>query len=190
YQELYGDQFGFEEWTPTAEELAEINAQTDKEAKALTDVGVKFTVETDDFGIRFIVWDAGQDEAAWKALESLYGEIVFGGDEAGFEDLPGFDEDWTPSAEEVAEANADMAEEMAALKAAGVKFTVETDEFGFEYPVWEDDQAEAAMKVYEELYGLWDLGDYDDIDELPILDEPLLPEELKTVGSTVPPEAP
>lgn len=61
------------DWEPTEEEITELNATIQKEIDALTAAGVTFTIETDDFGIRFPIWDEDQNEAAFDAIGALYG---------------------------------------------------------------------------------------------------------------------
>ena len=144
-----------DEWQPSAEELAEINAEIAKEIKALTDAGVILTLETDEFGITYPVWNADQDDKAEAVYEELYGP---------FEDIDFEDADFEISPEEVAEINAEIAKEIKALTDAGVILTLETDEFGITYPVWNADQDDKAEAVYEELYGPFEDIDFEDAD--------------------------
>ncbi len=47
----------------TQEEIDEINAMEDALAKAFDEAGIEYEVETDDDGVRFVVWDESNEQA-------------------------------------------------------------------------------------------------------------------------------
>ncbi len=159
---LDADEDAFSDWEPTEEEIAEINAEVAKLTEALTEAGVSFTIETDEFGLQYPEWAEADDEQAWEILEDVFGDMLI--DDTDFADT-GFDDadfDWQPTANEVAEINAEIAKEVEALEAAGVTITMETDEFGISFPMWDESDDEAAMAVFDQLYGPFE--DFDDAD--------------------------
>ncbi len=150
-----------DDWQPSEEEIAEINAEIAGLSDALTEANISFTLETDEFGIQYPEWDQADDEAAWSVLEQVFGDfedIDF--DDADFDDADfdgaDVDGDWELTSEEIAQINAEIGEEVKALKAAGIAVTMQTDELGIQYPTWSADQDDQVMAVYEELYGPFD----------------------------------
>ncbi len=151
-----------EDWQPTADEVAEMNAETEALIAYLADAGFTVEVETDDFGISYPIF-GGADETndpLWEAMDAFYAERY------GDIDLGGF-EDWQPSADEIAEINAETDALIASLADAGFALEVETDEFGITYPVFRDaDESndalwEAVDAFYTERYGDVDFGEFD-----------------------------
>ncbi len=154
---LDADEDAFSDWEPTEEEIAEINAEVAELTEALTEAGISFTIETDEFGLQYPEWAEADDEQAWEILEDVFGDMLI--DDTDFDDT---DFDWQPTADEVAEINAEIAKEVEALEAAGVAITMETDEFGISFPTWDENDDETAMAVFDELYGPFE--DFDDAD--------------------------
>ena len=64
----------WEEWVPSAEELAEINAETDDLVAFLAENGVSVEVETDDLGFRFPAFDENTDEAVFDLVDEFFAE--------------------------------------------------------------------------------------------------------------------
>ena len=117
--ELDGEEFffgeGFEEdWEPSADEIAEINAEHDALVAHLEGLGFTVTVAEDDLGFRYIDFEAhGEDEALWNAVDEFY-ESRYTNDFANWSD------------EEKADWNAHVEEFVAELAAEGI--TAETEE--------------------------------------------------------------
>ncbi|HDH02956.1 MAG TPA: hypothetical protein ENH15_01765 [Actinobacteria bacterium] len=71
----------FEDWQPSAGELAEINAETDALVEALADAGFTVSVVTEDNGVTYVDFSEAdeEDDALWEAVDAfymdLYGEI-------------------------------------------------------------------------------------------------------------------
>ncbi len=165
---LDADEDTFSDWEPTEEEIAEINAEVSKLTEALTKAGITFTLETDEYGLHYPEWDAADDDKAWAVLEEVFGDMLIEDIDFDDADWDEADFDWQPTADEVAAINAEIAKEVEALEAAGVTITMETDEYGISFPMWEEGDEDAAMAVFDELYGsfedLLDDADFDDAD--------------------------
>ncbi len=155
---LIADDADFD-WQPTAEDIAEINAEIAKEVQALEAAGISTIMETDEFGISLPTWDEGDNEAAMAVFDELYGPTEGFGN-IDFNDADFNDADWKPTAEDIVEINELIKSEIKALTDAGVSFTLETDEFGFEFPMWDQSDDDAA---WDALGTLWD-------DEFELLD--------------------
>ncbi len=89
YEDTYGpfEDLDIDDWDAedlTAEEIAEINADTDALVAHLADNGITVDVETDDNGIRFPALDENTDDATWDLIDQYY-EDTYG----PFEDLEG-----------------------------------------------------------------------------------------------------
>ncbi len=147
-----------EDWQPTPDEIAEINAETDALVAYLADAGFTVKVETNEFGISYPLFDVADEsnDALWEAMDAFYTERYGDFDDAAFED-------WQPSADEITEMNAETDALVAFMADAGFTLTLETDEFGITYPVFSDtDESNDA---------LWDAMDafyverYGDLDE-------------------------
>lgn len=145
--------FDIQDWDPTPEEVAEFNEWTAEEKALLDAAGVNSTIETDEFGIDYLEWDEADDDAAFAALDSLW-------DDFDFEDFDA--EEWELTPEDVAEINEWTAEEIAALEAAQVPFTVETDEDGVRYPIWHEANDDAAVDALESLWNELDLDEFNE----------------------------
>ena len=148
-----GDCFFDEDWEPTPEEIAEINAETDALVEYLQGLGFEVTVATDELGFTYIDFE-GDDEGLDQAIEDFYSQM-FADEVAGWSD------------EEKAEWNAEVDAFVAELAAEGI--TVETEEIapGVYDIVWTEE--------LEEL--LWDLEDEFFFDEDPEEDEGEEPED-------------
>jgi hypothetical protein len=93
-EDFEGDLEDIEDWEPTAEEVAEINAETDDLVAHLAANGVTVEVETDDLGLRYPVLEDIEDEATWDLIDQFfddrYGDLIFEDFEGDLEDI----EDW------------------------------------------------------------------------------------------------
>ncbi|VAW09519.1 hypothetical protein MNBD_ACTINO02-1463 [hydrothermal vent metagenome] len=148
-----------EDWQPTPDEITEMNAETDALVAYLADAGFTVTVETNEFGISYPLFDDADEsnDALWEAMDAFYAERYGDLGDSGFGDA-GF-EDWQPSADEVAEMNAETDALVTFMADAGFTLTLEADEFGISYPVFSDaDESndalwEAMDAFYVERYG-------------------------------------
>ncbi len=61
-------------WEPSAEELAELNKETDELVAHLAANGITVEVENDELGIRFPVFDENTDEATWELVDEFFAE--------------------------------------------------------------------------------------------------------------------
>ncbi len=128
----------FEEgdWEPSAEEIAEINAETDALVAHLQGLGFSIQVEEDEFGIRYLEFegDEATEKALWEAVDA-YDRQLFLDEIAGWSD------------DERAEWNAEIDELVAELAEEGV--VVETEEIapGVRDIVWTE-------QIEEALWGL------------------------------------
>ncbi len=61
------------DWELSDEELAEMNEIEDGLAKRFDEKGIKYEVETDEDGLRFVIWDEN-DEAADEVADEYYEE--------------------------------------------------------------------------------------------------------------------
>lgn len=169
FGERYGDldDAAFEDWQPSADEVAEMNAETDALVTFMADAGFTLTLETDEFGITYPVFsDADEsNDALWDAMDAFYVER--------YGDL----DEWQPSADEIAEMNTETTDLVAFLADAGFTVDVETDAAGFTYPIFtEADEANDALwqavdAFYTERYGDLDIEDADFGDWQPTADE-------------------
>ncbi len=114
---------------PSDEELAEINAETDALVEYLRDRDYEATVETDEYGVRYPVFDEDAD-GIFEALDEFY-KAQFGEEVASW------------SEEEKEQWNADVDAMVADLAAEGI--TVETEEIapGVRDIVWTDEAGAA-----------------------------------------------
>ncbi len=68
--ETYGeDVMMIDDWEPTAEEIAEFNAETDAIVKFLADKGITIETVTDEDGWKALVLDENTPEEVWSAIE-------------------------------------------------------------------------------------------------------------------------
>jgi len=133
----------FEDWEPTPEERAWIEAENDVLRAAFDATGIAFTVELDEeIGVEFVEWNFDDDRANEVTEESL----------AEFWD--------TVDAAELQAENDALRE---AFDAEGIPYTLVPDEEGGgEFVQWgfDDDSAnEIADRVFAELYGDMELSD-------------------------------
>lgn len=124
------EDFWAERFPLAPEEVAAMNAEADALAAHFDAAGVRYTIDTDPDGVRWVEWDEG-DPAAEAAVDVFYA--------------------LTP--EEVAEINADADGLAAHLTAAGIEHTVVTDPDGSRYVEWdyEDEAANAAVDEYYDI---------------------------------------
>jgi hypothetical protein len=146
YSDRYGDldDASFEDWQPSADEIAEINAETDALVAYLADAGFAVEVETDDMGLTNVVFsEADSDnEALWQAVDSFYADYY------------GDPSEWQPTADELAEINAETDALIAYLADAGFMVEIGTDDLGFTYPAFTeaDNDNEALWTAVESFY--------------------------------------
>ena len=197
----------FVDWEPSAEEIAEINAETDALVAHLEGLGFTVTVATDESGIRYVDFDDSADEALFEATDNFY-EAQWAKEVAGWSDeekaehntfvdefvadlaaegitveteeiAPGvidivwtealemalmelesdevffgdFEDDWEPSADEIAEINAEQDALVAHLEELGFTVSVATDELGIRYIDFEaHGEDEALWTALDEYY--------------------------------------
>lgn len=141
------DEGDFEELT--AEDIEEINADTDALVAYLADKGVTVDVETDQDGLRFPILDDA-DDATWDLVDQYY-EETYGDewDEFEFDDFEDADFELTP--EDIEEINAETDEIVAYLAENGVTVDVETDEDGVRWPVI-DDEDDATWELVDQYF--------------------------------------
>jgi hypothetical protein len=123
-----------EAWAP--EDIAETNEEQDALAAFLDQRGIAHTAETDEMGIRWVVYD-DSDEAATDAVDQFYAERY----------------PLTP--EELADANSEEDALAAFLDERGIRYTRDPGADGVDYVVWDenDDAATAAIgEFYAERY--------------------------------------
>jgi hypothetical protein len=123
-----------EPWAP--EDIAETNEEQDALAAFLDQRGIAHTAETDEVGIRWVVYD-DNDEAATDAVDQFYAERY----------------PLTP--EELADANSEEDALAAFLDERGIRYTRDPGADGVDYVVWDenDDAATAAVgEFYAERY--------------------------------------
>jgi hypothetical protein len=143
YSERYGDldDAFFDDWEPTADEIAELNTETDALVEYLADAGFAVEVETDDMGLTNVVFsDAdSENEALWQAVDTFYGELY------------GEPVEWQPTADELAEINAETDALIEYLADAGFTVEIGTDELGFTYPAFTeaDNDNDALWRTVE-----------------------------------------
>lgn len=127
----------------SAEEIAEINSQTDALVEFLAEKGVTVEVETDEDGVRVPAFDEDTPDSTWELVDEFYGEMM---DELG---LPV--EELTP--ELIAEINADTDDLVKFLAEKGVTVEVETDEDGIRVPAFDENTPDSTWELVEEFYG-------------------------------------
>ncbi len=149
-------------YEPTAEEIAEWNAENQKVVDALRAAGIEVTVETDESGIEYFELPDDLTDAQEETLEQtlddvfteIYGEFDFA-EGIELDDLSDFDfdelEDYEPTAEEIAEWNAETDELIEALRAAGVPVE-RMEEDGFVYFDIPEDLTEAQEAALEQVF--------------------------------------
>ena len=72
----------WEDWVPSDEELAEINAETDELVAFLAENGVSVEVETDDLGFSFPVFDEDTGDEVFDLVDQFFAERY--GDDEGW----------------------------------------------------------------------------------------------------------
>ncbi len=152
-----------EDWQPSADEVAEMNAETDALVAFMADAGFTLTTETDEFGITYPVFGEADEsnDALWEAMDAFYIERYGELEDMGFGDA--VFEDWQPSADEVAEMNAETDALVAFMADAGFTLTTETDEFGITYPVLsEADESNDALWEAMDAFYIERYGELDD----------------------------
>ncbi len=124
---------------PLQADLDQVRSDNDVIAAALDGAGIAYTRTTDVAGWDMIVWDY-EDQAAQDAVNAAYAEL--------YPPQP-------PSAEDLAYMAAENDKLAAAFDAAGVPYTMVSDEVGWSWIEWdfEDPAIVAAVDaVYNELY--------------------------------------
>ncbi len=64
----------WEDWVPSEDELAEINAETDELVAFLAENGVSVEVETDDLGFSFPVFDEDTSDEVFELVDQFFAE--------------------------------------------------------------------------------------------------------------------
>ncbi|MDJ0952235.1 MAG: hypothetical protein QNJ81_01025 [Acidimicrobiia bacterium] len=144
----FDDGFFGEDWVPSAEEIAEINAETDALVEYLRDLGFEVTIATDELGFTYVDFEKYDeaDEALFAAMDDFYRQ-QFADELVGWSD------------EEKAEWNAAIDAFVAELAAEGI--TVETEEIapGVYDIVWTEDIEKALWELED---GIFFGGEYED----------------------------
>ena len=205
--DFFMDDGDFEDWEPTAEELAEINAETEALVEYLEGLGFEVSVATDELGFTYVDVDDSTDEAIFEAMDDFYQQL-FADEVASWSDAEkaewntGIDEfvaelaaegivveteeiapgvydivwteeleealielegdlffmddgdfeDWEPTAEELAEINAETEALVEYLEGLGFEVSVATDELGFTYVDVDDSTDEAIFEAMDDFY--------------------------------------
>jgi hypothetical protein len=125
---------GGEPYVPSAEEIAAANADTDALAAVLDTYGITYERIADELGFAYLQWD-NADIVAQSVSDSFWH------DRYPPEPIP---------AEELDRIRTENDGLAAALDAAGVTYTRQTDDAGWESVVWdyEDPAAQAAVDAY------------------------------------------
>lgn len=134
--------YGGEPYVPTAEELAEVNADSNALAAVLTRYGIDHTFVVDDIGYGYVEYDF-DDVVTQSVVDSFW------------EQRYPIEPSEPISVEELDRLQAENDLIAAALDAAGIAYTRVTDESGFEYLEWDYENADAQAAVdavYAELY--------------------------------------
>lgn len=97
-----------DDWEPSEEEIAEINAEMDGLAAAFDEAGIAYTRETDPFGIAFVEWDHEDDEA--NAVADAFFEELYGDCEDGHDDDDDREDDEDESDEDESDEDDDVTE--------------------------------------------------------------------------------
>ncbi len=124
---------------PSQSELDAVVQQNDVLARYLDEAGVTYTRSTDAFGWESLEYDY-ENVTAQEAIDNAYAEL--------YPPQP-------PTAEELATMTADNDKLAAAFDAAGIAYTRNSDELGWEWIDWDyEDEAlnEKVYAVYSELY--------------------------------------
>jgi hypothetical protein len=127
------------DYTPTPEELATANADTDAQARVFDTYTIPYTRSTDDFGFVGLAWDS-TDVVAQSVNDSFWADR--------YPTLPPAQEDL----DRIRQENAVVAHH---LDAAGISYTRSTSTEGWETIVYnyDDPKAQAAVSdAYAELY--------------------------------------
>ena len=161
----YDECFFDEDWEPTAEEIAEINAETDALVEYLQGLGFEVTVETDEFGITYVDFES-EDEAMFEAMDEFYRQ-QFADEVAGWSDA------------EKAEWNAGIDEFVAEMAELGITVEIEEIAAGVYDIVWTEELEEALFDLEEPPFGDFEIeGEFEsDVDG----DVEVEPEELEGV---------
>jgi hypothetical protein len=119
-------------YVPTAEEIAESNAATTGLVDAFERFGVAHTISTDEVG--FVLVDFAVDDVVAQSVASSYWEVLYPVEPISQEELDAAIAD-----------NAIIAEQ---FEAAGIAYTLRTDESGYEILEYDydDPSAQAAME--------------------------------------------
>ena len=129
----------FEPYVPTPEDLAAANADTDGLAEVFDRFGVSYTRLADDYGYAWLEYD--YEDVIAESVAASYWTALYPVQ--------------PPTVDELAANRAETDALAAAFDAAGVAYTRNSDESGWEWVEWdyEDPAAQAAAdQVYGELY--------------------------------------
>jgi hypothetical protein len=124
---------------PAQEDLDSVRATNDVLAAALDAAGVAYTRTTDDAGWENLEWDYDNLDAQ-AAIDAAYAEL--------YPPIP-------PSAEDLAYQSEENSKLMAAFDAAGVPYTLMTDELGWAWVEWDyldESVNERVNAVFNALY--------------------------------------
>ncbi len=124
----------FVDWEPSADEIAEINAEADALVLHLAALGFTVTVVTDELGVRYIDFDENTDEALFEAINDFHLE-QWADEVAGWSDA------------EKAEWNAHIEEFVADLAARGIAAETEEIAPGVIDTVWTEELEMALMEL-------------------------------------------
>lgn len=131
------------------EELERIREENAGLMAALDAAGIAHELVTDEGGWEWVEWDF-EDPAAQEAVDAYYAEL-FGEEWIGEgEDCIFPEGEWTPTDEDIARSEAEVAEMSAVLEAAGVAFTVVGEGNGMRWVEfdYDDPAAMEAMDAY------------------------------------------
>ena len=146
------DAFYVERYPPEPipeEELERIREENAGLMAALDEAGIAYELITDEGGWEWVEWDY-EDPAAQEAVDAYYAEL-FGDEWIGEGDECIFpEEEWIPTDEDIARAEAEVAEMTAVLEAAGVAFTIVDEGNGMRWVEfdYDDPAAMEAMDAY------------------------------------------
>ena len=149
YPEEWAEPFEGEPYEVPEEELAHIREENAALTAVLDEAGIAYELITDEGGWEWVEWDY-EDRAAQEAVDAYYAEL-FGDEWIGEGEECIFpEEEWIPTDEDIARAEAEVAEMSAVLEAAGVAFTIVDEGNGMRWVEfdYDDPAAMEAMDAY------------------------------------------
>lgn len=125
----------------SAEDLARVRAENTALMAALDEAGIEYELVVERDGWEWVEYD-WEDPDAQAVVDDFYAEL--------YGDCWAAEPEWQPSQEELDEANATTDGMAAAFDAAGVEYTIESDEFGYTWLEWDydDPDAQAVADAY------------------------------------------